>query len=105
VHAHRRARVHRLHEAGVAELARDLGLSSQEAIERLKRLGVEAKTASSSVDEDTADKLKRALKIDALAASKRRVYGSDEDESEREQQERDDELQSSLGHHAALREC
>ena len=71
----------------VFQLARDLNLSSQEVIDRLKKLGVDVKTASSSVDEDTADKLKRALKIDALASRKRRIYGSEEDEAEREQQE------------------
>jgi translation initiation factor IF-2 len=70
----------------IFQLARDLDLSSQEVIDRLKKLGVEAKTASSSVDEDTADKLKRALKIDALTARKKRIYGSDEDEAEREQE-------------------
>src|SRR5215831_5908416 len=68
----------------VFNLARDLGLQSQEVIDRLKRLGIDVKTASSSVDEDTADKLKRALKIDALASRKRRIYGSEEDEAERE---------------------
>ena len=72
----------------VFNLARDLNLSSQEVIERLRKLGVEVKTASSSIDEDTADKLKRALKIDALTARKKRVYGSEEDEAERETQER-----------------
>jgi translation initiation factor IF-2 len=72
----------------VFNLARDLNLSSQEVIDRLKKLGVEVKTASSSVDEDTADKLKRALKIDALTTRKKRVYGSEEDEAEREEQER-----------------
>ena len=72
----------------VFQLARDLNLSSQEVIDRLKKLGiVDVKTASSSVDEDTSDKLKRALKIDALTSRKRRVYGSEEDEAEREQQE------------------
>jgi translation initiation factor IF-2 len=70
-------------------LARDLKLSSQEVIDRLKKLGVEVKTASSSVDEDTADKLRRILKIDALTAKKRRVYGSEEDEDERDRQERE----------------
>jgi translation initiation factor IF-2 len=64
-----------------------LNLPSQEVIDRLKKLGVDVKTASSSVDEDTADKLKRALKIDALASRKRRIYGSEEDEAERELQE------------------
>jgi len=71
----------------VFQLARDLGLPSQEVIDRLKKLGADVKTASSSVDEDTADKLKRAVKIDALAARKKRIYGSDEDEAERELQE------------------
>jgi len=71
----------------VFQLARDLNLQSQEVIDRLKKLGVDVKTASSSVDEDTADKLKRALKIDQLTTRKRRIYGSEEDEAEREQQE------------------
>jgi translation initiation factor IF-2 len=68
----------------VFSLARDLELSSQEVIERLQKLGVEVKTASSSVDEDTADKLRRILKIDALTRKKKRIYGSDEDEQERD---------------------
>ena len=71
----------------VFQLARDLNLPSQEVIDRLKKLGADAKTASSSIDEDTADKLKRALKIDALTSRKRRIYGSEEDEAERELQE------------------
>src|SRR5262245_24723337 len=71
----------------VFQLARDLNLSSQEVIDRLKKLGVDAKTASSSVDEDTADKLKRTLKIDAFTARRTRIYGSEEDEAEREQQQ------------------
>jgi translation initiation factor IF-2 len=70
----------------VFQLARDLNLSSQEVIDRLKKLGMDVKTASSSVDEDTADKLKRALKIDAFTARKKRIYGSEEDEAERELQ-------------------
>ena len=73
----------------VFSLARDLNLTSQEVIDRLRKLGVEAKTASSSVDEDTADKLRRTLKIDALTAKKKRVYGSDEDEDERDRLERE----------------
>ncbi len=72
----------------VFQLARDLGISSQEVIDRLKKLGMDVKTASSSVDEDTADKLKRALKIDALTTKKRRLYGSEEEEAEREEAER-----------------
>src|SRR5688500_10465407 len=78
----------RMGNVRVFQLARDLNLSSQEVIDRLKKLGADAKTASSSIDEDTADKLKRALKIDALTSRKRRIYGSEEDEAEREQQER-----------------
>jgi len=73
----------------VFTLARDLKLSSQEVVDRLKKLGVEVKTASSSVDEDTADKLRRIMKIDALTAKKSRVYGSDEDEDERDRLERE----------------
>lgn len=68
----------------VFQLARDLGISSQEVIDRLKKLGLEVKTASSSLDEDAADKLKRAVKIESFTAKKKRVYGSEEDESERE---------------------
>ncbi len=68
----------------VFQLARELGLSSHDVIEQLRRLGIEAKTASSSVDEDTSDKLKRTLKIDALTARRRRYYGSEEDEAQRE---------------------
>jgi translation initiation factor IF-2 len=73
----------------VFSLARELKLSSQDVIERLHKLGVEVKTASSSVDEDTSDKLRRALKIDALTAKKKRVYGSEEDEDERDRIERE----------------
>ncbi len=65
-------------------LARDLNLSSREVTERLKKLGVEVKTASSSVDEDTADKLRRALKIDVLTKKRKRIYGSEEDEDDRD---------------------
>jgi translation initiation factor IF-2 len=73
----------------VFNLARDLKLPSQDVIDRLRKLGVEVKTASSSVDEDTADKLRRALKIDALTSKRKRVYGSDEDEDERDRLERE----------------
>jgi len=86
----------------VFTLARDLSLTSQEVIDRLKKLGVEVKTASSSVDEDTADKLRRIMKIDALTARKRRVYGSEEDEDERERQER--ELREKVAAERAARE-
>ena len=84
-------------------LARDLKLSSQEVIDRLKKLGVEVKTASSSVDEDTADKLRRIMKIDALTAKKKRVYGSEEDEDERDRLER--EQQEKVAAERAAREA
>ena len=42
----------------VFQLARDLGLSSQDVIDRLKRLGSDIKTASSSIDEDTAARVR-----------------------------------------------
>jgi translation initiation factor IF-2 len=86
----------------VFTLARDLKLTSQEVIDRLKKLGVEAKTASSSVDEDTADKLRRIMKIDALTAKKKRVYGSEEDEDERDRLER--EQQEKIAAERAARE-
>jgi translation initiation factor IF-2 len=86
----------------VFNLARDLGLQSQDIIERLKKLGIDVKTASSSIDEDTADKLKRALKIDALTARKRRIYGSEEDEAERDEQHR--ALQARIEAERAARE-
>jgi translation initiation factor IF-2 len=73
----------------VFSLARDLNLTSQEVIARLHKLGVEVKTASSSVDEDTADKLRRALKIDALTRKRKRIYGSEEDEDDRDKQARE----------------
>ena len=69
-------------------LARDLNLTSREVIERLRKLGVEVKTASSSVEEDTADKLHRALKIDVLTKKRKRIYGSDEDEDDRDKRAR-----------------
>ena len=84
-------------------LARDLKLSSQEVIDRLRKLGVEVKTASSSIDEDTADKLRRILKIDALTAKKKRVYGSEEDEDERDRLER--EQQERVAAERAAREA
>jgi translation initiation factor IF-2 len=77
-----------MHSIRVFQLARDLGLTSQEVIDRLQKLGAEVKTASSSVDEDTADKLKRAHKLDVLDRRRKRVYGSDEDEAERDAAER-----------------
>ncbi|MCK5756479.1 MAG: translation initiation factor IF-2 N-terminal domain-containing protein, partial [Mycobacterium sp.] len=37
----------------VYELARDLGLESKDVLERAQELGVEVKTASSGLDEDS----------------------------------------------------
>lgn len=72
----------------VYELARELGLSSQEIIEKLKAMGVEAKAPSSSVDEDQATKFKRHIRLESQSARKGRVYGSEEDEGERDALER-----------------
>ena len=68
----------------VYELARELGLSSQEIIEKLKAMGIEAKAPSSSVDEDQATKFKRQIRLEGQGARKTRVYGSEEDEGERD---------------------
>ena len=68
----------------VYELARELGLSSQEIIEKLKAMGIEAKAPSSSVDEDQATKFKRHVRLESQSSKKNRVYGSDEDEDGRD---------------------
>ncbi len=73
----------------VFSLARDLNLTSQEVISKLRSIGIEVRTASSSVDEDTADKLRRALKIDQLTRKRKRIYGSEEDEDDRDKQARE----------------
>ena len=75
----------------VYELARELGLSSQEIIEKLKAMGIEAKAPSSSVDEDQATKFKRHVRLENQSARKSRVYGSDEDEGERDALEKERE--------------
>jgi len=75
----------------VYELARELGLSSQEIIEKLKAMGVDAKAPSSSVDEDQATKFKRHVRLESQSARKSRVYGSEEDEGERDTQEKERE--------------
>jgi len=75
----------------VYELARELGLSSHEVIEKLKAMGVEAKAPSSSVDEDQATKFKRHVRLENQGSRKNRVYGSEEDEGERDTLERERE--------------
>jgi translation initiation factor IF-2 len=75
----------------VYELARELGLSSQEIIEKLKAMGIEAKAPSSSVDEDQAVKFKRHVRLESQGSKKSRVYGSEEDEGERDTLERERE--------------
>jgi translation initiation factor IF-2 len=75
----------------VYELARELGLSSQEIIEKLKAMGIEAKAPSSSVDEDQAVKFKRHVRLESQGSKKNRVYGSEEDEGERDTLERERE--------------
>jgi translation initiation factor IF-2 len=73
----------------VYELARELGLSSQEIIEKLKAMGIEAKAPSSSVDEDQATKFKRHVRLESQSSKKSRVYGSEEDEGERDALEKE----------------
>ena len=75
----------------VYELARELGLSSQEIIDKLKAMGIEAKAPSSSVDEDQATKFKRHVRLESQSARKTRVYGSEEDEGERDALEKERE--------------
>ena len=75
----------------VYELARELGLSSQEIIEKLKAMGIEAKAPSSSVDEDQAVKFKRHVRLESQGSKKNRVYGSEEDEGERDALEKERE--------------
>ncbi len=75
----------------VYELARELGLSSQEIIEKLKAMGIEAKAPSSSVDEDQATKFKRHVRLESQGSKKNRVYGSEEDEGERDALEKERE--------------
>ena len=73
----------------VYELARELGLSSQEIIEKLKAMGIEAKAPSSSVDEDQATKFKRHVRLEGQSSKRSRVYGSEEDEGERDALEKE----------------
>ncbi len=75
----------------VYELARELGLSSPEIIEKLKAMGIEAKAPSSSVDEDLAAKFKRHVRLETQGSKKNRVYGSEEDEGERDALEKERE--------------
>ena len=75
----------------VYELARELGLSSQEIIEKLKAMGIEAKAPSSSVDEDQATKFKRHVRLESQSSKRSRVYGSAEDEGERDALEKERE--------------
>ena len=75
----------------VYELARELGLSSHEIIEKLKAMGIEAKAPSSSVDEDQAIKFKRHVRLEGQSAKRSRVYGSEADEGERDALEKERE--------------
>ena len=45
----------------IYELARELGLESKEVLEQAQALGVEAKTASSSIETSDADLIKLAV--------------------------------------------
>ncbi len=58
----------------VYELARDLGITSPETIALLKeKLKIRVKSASSTIAEDTATKLKRLLRLEGASASRTKV--------------------------------
>ncbi len=63
-----------MHKVRVYELARDLGITSPETIKLLKdKLKLRVKSASSTIEEDTAVKLKRLIRLEGTGtlASKR----------------------------------
>ena len=45
----------------IHEISKEMGLTSKEIIEKANELGIEAKSHMSSVDEQEASKIKRAL--------------------------------------------
>ena len=56
----------------VYELARELEMTSPETIELLKsKLKIRVKSASSTIEEDTATKLKRMLRLEKSGARRR----------------------------------
>ena len=58
----------------VYELARELGMTSPETIALLKeKLKIRVKSASSTIEEDTAIKLKRLLRLEGASARRRRL--------------------------------
>jgi len=61
----------------VYELARDLGLESKDVLEQAKELGLDVKTASSGLDDEGAELVRRALVSDGAPAA-----AAVEDESE-----------------------
>ena len=65
----------------VYELARDLEITSPEAIVLLKdKLRIRVKSASSTIEEDTAIKLKRLLRLDAIGSKSAPIDKSQEPE-------------------------
>ncbi len=54
----------------IHELAKELGVSSKDIISALERMGITGKVASSSIEEDAAEKLKAELKGAAAPAAK-----------------------------------
>ena len=60
----------------VYELARDLGITSPETIKLLKdKVHIRVKSASSTVEEDVAIKLKRLIRLEGRGAAKEKGDG------------------------------
>ncbi|MEA2010836.1 MAG: translation initiation factor IF-2 N-terminal domain-containing protein, partial [Actinomycetota bacterium] len=66
----------------VYELARDLGLESKDVLERAQELGVEVKTASSGLDEDSVALVRMSYEEVAGRQSPVASPESEEEESE-----------------------
>ena len=63
----------------IHEIAKEIGLTSKEIIEKAKELGIEAKTHMSGVEEKEAEKIKNAFqKIEKKVASKKEDIKKDE---------------------------
>ena len=64
----------------VYELARELGFTSPETIQLLKdKLKIRVKSASSTIEEDTAIKLKRLLRLEGATAKRKKIEASPAD--------------------------
>ena len=67
----------------IHEIAKEIGLTSKEIIEKAKELGIEAKTHMSGVEEQEAEKIKSAFqKIEKKLESKKEETKKDEKKKE-----------------------